>query len=117
MGAYMKQIEDVKKNEVKADAIFPVHLEVTREYIFRRNNPIIVGCKIKGGQLRVGTPLCVHEKNNLLIGRVASIEKDKKPVEIGNVGEMVCIRVEQKGIEAAIHLGRHFDAPCKLLSK
>jgi len=115
--AHMKQIEDAKKSEMKADAIFPVHLEVARDHVFHRNNPIVVGCKIVGGQLRTGTPLCVYEKNNLVIGRVSSIEKDKKPIEIGTVGEMVCVKVEQKGPEASIHVGRHFDAPCKLLSK
>lgn len=45
-----------------------------------------------GGQLRVGTPLCIPEKDNMVIGRVTGIEKDKKPVKMGKRGEQVRLR-------------------------
>merc|ERR1719221_1334473 len=74
---YMKKVQESKKQETKADAIFPVMMEVAKEHVFRKTNPIIVGVKVVGGQLREGTPICVPDAKNLEIGRVASMKRIK----------------------------------------
>ena len=40
-----------------------------------------MGVNVKAGVLKVGTPLCIPEKDNLRIGAVESIEKDKKSIQ------------------------------------
>ena len=49
--------------------------------IFNKSDPIIAGFNVKAGVLKVGTPLCVPDKENLKIGVVESIEKDRKPIQ------------------------------------
>jgi translation initiation factor 5B len=41
-----------------------------------------MGVTVKAGFLKIGTPLCVPEKENLKIGVVESIQKDKKDIKI-----------------------------------
>jgi len=114
---YMKKVQESKKQATKADAIFPVMMEVAKEHVFRKTNPIIVGVKVVGGQLREGTPICIPDAKNLEIGRVVSIEKDKKAVKIARRGEEVCIKIEQGNHQQNIAVGRQFEAPCKMFSK
>lgn len=111
---YIETYKESKKSETAP--VFPVVLEIDRRYIFNRNNPILIGCKVKGGQLRIGTPLCVPDKNNLVIGHVAGIQKDRKPVKISRTGEDVCVKIEQKSIHSHIAFGRHFDESSPLYS-
>jgi len=106
---YMEQINEKTKEKKAAEAIFPVILQMNKEHIFRQKDPILVGCTIMGGQLRVGTPLCIPEKDNMVIGRVTGIEKDKKPVKMGKRGEQVCVKIEQNTAQSHITYGRHFD--------
>lgn len=39
-----------------------------------------MGVNVTAGQLRIGTPLCLPEKDNLKIGVVENIEKNQKAV-------------------------------------
>lgn len=114
---YMKQIADAKKTDTRADAVFPVVLEIDPQYIIRKKDPLILGCKIVGGQLKIGTPICVPEKDFLEIGRVSSIEKDKKDVKIARRNDSVCVKIEQTTAQNHITYGRHFDHANKLYSK
>jgi translation initiation factor IF-2 len=41
--------------------------------MFNSKSPILIGVTVKAGILRVGTPLCVPDKENLKIGHVESI--------------------------------------------
>lgn len=68
-------------NQGSKDAIFPCALEVIPDFIFNRSDPIIIGVNVKDGRLKIGTPLCVPDKDNLKIGSVESIELNKKPVQ------------------------------------
>ena len=62
------------------DAIFPCVLEVMKEAIFNRKDPIIIGVNVLKGQLRIGTPICVPERDNLRIGVVEAIERNKNKI-------------------------------------
>ena len=52
-----------------------------KDACFRQKDPIIIGCEVKEGCLKVGTPLCIPDRENLKIGRVESMEINKKPVK------------------------------------
>lgn len=114
---HMEQHKETRQLARKADAVFPVLLEMDSKYIFRRNNPLILGCNIKEGQLRIGTPICIPERDFLVIGHVGSIEKDKKSVTKAKKGQQVCIKIEQATSQQHISYGRHFDHTNQLFSK
>jgi len=60
--AYVKECEDNRKNDGGTAAIFPCTVEIVKDAVFRRNAPIILGVIVTSGQLRIGTPLCVPDK-------------------------------------------------------
>lgn len=42
---------------------------------------MLIGCEVKAGVLKIGTPLCVPYKNKLKIGIVQGIQKEKKDIK------------------------------------
>eukprot|EP00928_Gymnodinium_smaydae_P098743 TRINITY_DN9247_c0_g1_i5.p1 TRINITY_DN9247_c0_g1~~TRINITY_DN9247_c0_g1_i5.p1 ORF type:complete len:1365 (+),score=495.31 TRINITY_DN9247_c0_g1_i5:118-4095(+) len=115
--AYMEKVQESKKTETRQEVVFPVVLQIDKNCVFRKKDPLIVGCDIIGGQLRVGTPLCVPEQKNLEIGRVAGIERDHKQVQIARRGDRVCVKIEQTTMQSHITIGRHFEISNQLFSK
>merc|ERR1712232_364056 len=81
--------------ETKADVVFPAILQIDKNLVFRKKDPMILGCDVIAGQLRIGTPICVPEAGNVEIGRVSGIEKDKKPYPKARRGDRVCVKIEQ----------------------
>ena len=59
---HVKKCQDARKNDGGTSAIFPCALEIVKDAIFNRSNPIILGVNVTAGRLRVGTPLCIPEK-------------------------------------------------------
>lgn len=43
--------------------------------------------------LQVGTPICIPQRDFIDIGRIASIENNKKPVDTAKKGNKVAIKV------------------------
>ena len=82
-----------------------------------KKNPIVMGVDVVEGILRVQTPLVVKLPTGawLDIGRVASIELAKKPVQTAKRGESVAIKVVCKN--ESLMFGRHFDGSQPLVSK
>ena len=78
---YVKQCQEDRVNTGGKDAVFPCALEIIPEAIFNRHDPIILGVNVKSGILKMGTPLCVPDKENLRIGNVESLEINKKSVQ------------------------------------
>lgn len=79
--AYVKECKEERMNKGNKDAVYPCVLEIMKEAIFNRKDPIIIGVNVLKGQLRVGTPLCVPERENLRIGVVEAIEKNKNKID------------------------------------
>lgn len=61
--AYVKKCRDDRKESGGSDAIFPCMLEIIKDAVFNRSDPIIMGVNVKAGFLKIGTPLCVPEKD------------------------------------------------------
>lgn len=108
---YVKQIRDEEKAaEGKGkDAIFPCVLKIVQ--IFRVKDPIIFGCDVLGGVLKVGTPLCVPEKGNLIIGKVQSIEFNKKTIQEARPSTgSVAVKIQGMSSEQqGYQVGKHFE--------
>lgn len=60
--AYFKACQDARKDSGGTAAIFPCVLEIVKDAVFNRGDPIIVGVNVKAGVLKIGTPLCIPEK-------------------------------------------------------
>ncbi|CAJ1348084.1 unnamed protein product [Effrenium voratum] len=113
---YMEKYRESQKTETRKVAVFPAILQIDKNHIFRKQDPIIVGCQVLAGQLRAGTPLCVPDKDNLIIGHVAGIEINKKAVPKARRGDTVCVKIEQTTAQNHIMYGRHFDHTSQLYS-
>jgi translation initiation factor 5B len=67
-----------RKQEDGVKAIFPCSLEMVPKACFNAKSPIVIGINVKSGILKVGTPLIIPDKDNLKIGKVESMEVNKK---------------------------------------
>lgn len=61
--AYVQKCKDDRKEQGGTDAIFPCILDIIKDACFNRSAPIIMGVTVKAGFLKIGTPLCVPEKD------------------------------------------------------
>ena len=68
-----------EKEVAALEAVFPCRLRIVPGCVFNAKDPIVLGCEVVDGQLRVGTPLTVPGKDCDL-GRVQGMEKDHKSV-------------------------------------
>ncbi|KAG5233823.1 eukaryotic translation initiation factor [Salix suchowensis] len=129
--AYIQNLKEEKKKEAADEAVFPCVLEIIPECIFNKKDPIIMGVDVLEGILKVGTPLCVPQKDYIDLGRIASIEFNKKAVDLQRKARRWPLREKAKeykqneyakvivGTNAEeqqkMH-GRHFDNDDQLVS-
>lgn len=116
--AYMEEVRKRRREEINDDVVFPSILEIIPTFVFNKKDPIVVGVDVKQGILRVGTPLVVKKSDGewLDIGRVTSIELNKKSVTLAHRSASVAIKIEGKKTENIMY-GRHFDNTDPLVSK
>merc|ERR1712150_342679 len=107
----MKALE--KQNAIEG-AVFPATLGIDKRCIFHNTSPIIFGCEILDGQLRIGTPICVPDKGFLEIGRVAGIRMNNISIGKATKGQKVSVELEQNTSQQHISYGKQFDYknPC-----
>ncbi|KAL3127565.1 Fun12p GTPase and translation initiation factor [Cryptosporidium hominis] len=114
---YYSDVQEEKKKEKSQKVVFPCILKIIPQYIFNARDPIICGVYVEEGILKPGTPLCIPEKDNLMIGRVTSVEFNKKPVSEGKKGQEVAVKIQPFASDTNITYGRHFDHNDKLVSR
>ncbi|KAE9550492.1 hypothetical protein FO519_006294 [Halicephalobus sp. NKZ332] len=114
---YREELRLARRMEHEHLAIFPCKLQIMPQNVFNARNPIICGVQIVAGQLKKGTPICVPSKENLLLGTVASIEKNHENVDLAKAGDEVCVRIENTTGEAPRLYGRHFTHQDMLVSR
>ncbi|KAJ5062904.1 eukaryotic translation initiation factor 5B [Bipolaris maydis] len=110
--AHMKQLEEQRKEESKMLAVFPCVLKPVA--VFNKTNPIIIGVDVVEGALRMTTPICAIKKNAatgikeiIQLGRVTSIERDHKPMQICKKGQpSVAVKIEASSQPM---YGRHLE--------
>ncbi|KAF8603525.1 P-loop containing nucleoside triphosphate hydrolase protein [Ceratobasidium sp. AG-I] len=114
--AYNAEIMEAKRRDAAPIAVWPCRLKTLA--CFAKRDPIILGCDILDGSLRVGTPLCVvktdasGKKETISLGKVTSLEINHKPFELvkkSQVGAGVAVKIEHAVYESAKMFGRHFD--------
>lgn len=122
--AYNAEIMENKKREAAPTAVWPCRLRTIAA--FAKRDPIILGCDIVDGSLRIGTPLCVvktdpatKKREVISIGRVTSLEINHKARDVvlkKDVGGGVAVRIEPGLNEAPKMFGRHFDEKDEIYS-
>ncbi|KAL5843768.1 hypothetical protein ACOSQ4_009726 [Xanthoceras sorbifolium] len=71
---YICNLKEEKKREAADEAVFPCVLKIVPEYVLRNKNPIVLGVDVLEGIAKVGTLICIPQRNFIDIGRIASSE-------------------------------------------
>ncbi|XP_059298600.1 eukaryotic translation initiation factor 5B-like [Lycium ferocissimum] len=116
--AYIDTIKEEQKKEVAEEAVFPCVLKIVPNCVFNKKDPIVLGVDVLEGIARIGTPICIPQKDFIDIGRLASIENNHKPVDSAKKGQRVAIKIVGSNSEEQQKMfGRHFEMEDELVSK
>ncbi|KAK4434141.1 Eukaryotic translation initiation factor 5B [Sesamum alatum] len=116
--AYIDNLKEEKKKEAADEAVFPCVLKIIPNCVFNKKDPIVLGVDILEGVARIGTPICVPQREFIEIGRIASIENNHKPVDYAKKGQKVAIKIIGSNPEEQQKMfGRHFEIEDELVSK
>ncbi|KAF2650416.1 hypothetical protein K491DRAFT_608806 [Lophiostoma macrostomum CBS 122681] len=117
--AHMKQLEEQRKEDSKMLAVFPCVLHPVA--VFNKKDPIVIGVDVVEGSLKMLTPVAAIKKNPvtgvkeiLQLGRVTSIERDHKQIQVCKKGQpSVAVKIE--GANQPLY-GRHLEEKDTLYS-
>ncbi|KAH0660589.1 hypothetical protein KY289_029337 [Solanum tuberosum] len=116
--AYIDNHKEEKKKEVAEEAVFPCSLKIVPSHVYNKKDPIVVGVDVLEGIARVGTPICIPQREFIDIGRIASIENNHRPVDSAKKGQRVSIKIVGSNSEEKQKMfGRHFEIEDELVSK
>lgn len=111
---YQAKIMEAKRKECALEAVFPCVLKTI--VVFNKKDPIILGVDVIEGVIRIGTPICAvkinpntQERIIIDLGRIVSIEKDHKVIDVvkkGQISNGVAIKIESV---SQILFGRQVD--------
>ena len=111
---YVAVCEVDRKKTLGEKAVFPAILEIVKDAVFRVSKPIVLGVTVTAGVIRIGTPLCVPDKENLKIGRITSIQVNNKDIQEARTKHgNVAIKIE--GYDN-IEVGKSFEPTSQLVS-
>jgi len=119
---YLQEIKERRRMENKEAAVFPVLLRIMPDHIIRKSSPLILGCEVMKGLLKLGTPIAWMRlgKGNipspLHVGIVDGIQDNGKEVEEAKVGDKVAVRIQVDG-PVNLMFGRQFDEKWPLISE
>jgi len=93
------------------------NLSIIEQFVFIKRNPIIMGVKVKNNPLQSGMLLETTslKGDKIILGKVVSIQKDKKELDEGEVGSEVCIKImPNSDNDKKYEYGKDFDASNEL---
>ncbi|KAK1391916.1 Eukaryotic translation initiation factor 5B [Heracleum sosnowskyi] len=115
--AYIGTLKEEKKKEAADEAVFPCVLKIMPNCVFNKKDPIILGVDVLEGIAKVGTPICIPQKEFIDIGQIASIENNHKPVNFAKKGSTVAIKIiGSNPDEQQKMFVRHFEIEDELVS-
>ena len=92
---YESYINNLKK-EIEVQQLFklvrPCRFFILKGYVFRQNNPAIVGVEIEAGRIRSGDPLINLAGKS--IGRVKSMKEGEDNVTLAQKGKQVAMAID-----------------------
>ncbi|KAL7262873.1 hypothetical protein ACSBR1_001103 [Camellia fascicularis] len=115
--AFIDNLKEEKKKEASEEAVFPCILKIMPNCVFNKKDPIVLGVDVLEGIAKVGTPICIPQKEFIDIGQIASIENNHKPVDYAKKGQKVAIKIVSSNPEEQQKMfGRHFEIEDELVS-
>ena len=100
-----KEWQDNKKREMQSNILGllnkPCKLEFLKGYIFRQNNPAVVGIEVLAGKLKSGMPLM--NKKGEIITEAKSIQLEKESVTEAEKGKQVAVSMPKVTVGRQIH--------------
>ncbi|KAL6546339.1 hypothetical protein OROMI_022060 [Orobanche minor] len=116
--AYIDDVKEEKKREAAEEAVFPCVLKIMKDGVINKKDPILLGVDVVEGIVKIGTPICIPSKEFVTIGRIASIENNRKPVDYAKKGQAVSIKIIGSNDEERQKMcGRHFMEGDDLVSQ
>ncbi|HLD02721.1 MAG TPA: translation initiation factor IF-2 [Candidatus Nanoarchaeia archaeon] len=89
-----KDAESKKLEAKELDKITkPAKLKILRGYVFRQNNPAVVGVAVLAGEVHVNSPLIKENGNKA--GYVKSIQEEKENLSVAGKGKEVAISIPE----------------------
>ncbi|WWC61356.1 translation initiation factor aIF-2 [Kwoniella dejecticola CBS 10117] len=121
---YMAEVQESRRKEAAPNAVWPVRMKILKAFAHR--DPIILGCDIIEGSMRVGTPVGVvkvdkasGKREIITLGKITSLEINHKPFTIvkkAQVGAGVAVKIERAPYQTARMFNRHFDEHDEVVS-
>ncbi|MBI2542554.1 translation initiation factor IF-2 [Candidatus Woesearchaeota archaeon] len=81
----------------------PCKLQIMKGYVFRQNNPAIVGIEVLAGALKAGMPLMKSDGNS--ITEAKSIQQEQENVESAEKGKQVAVSMPSVTVGRQVHEG------------
>lgn len=97
--------EETKKQQAKEldNLIAPCKFKIMEGYIFRQNNPAVVGVDVLAGKIKTGTP--IMNKDGKEITSVKSIQHEKDSVSMVEAGKQVAFSMDNVTVGRQINEG------------
>eukprot|EP00026_Physarum_polycephalum_P010762 Phypoly_transcript_10941.p1 GENE.Phypoly_transcript_10941~~Phypoly_transcript_10941.p1 ORF type:complete len:413 (+),score=71.43 Phypoly_transcript_10941:180-1241(+) len=115
--AYLTELKRKEREAAGDKAVWPCIVRVKPNCVFNKKAPLVLGMEVVAGTLRLGTILCVPNKNFVDIGIVTGIEKNHKQQQEAMKGEEVAVKIESPLEESAKEFGKHFGAEHDICSR
>jgi len=102
---------DALNNELKKEypnIIKSFQLKILPNYIFMRKNPLLFGIKVIKGCISIGNSIeATKGTDKLLLGKISSIQRNKKDINMANENDEVCLKIECD--DSRMEYGKQFD--------
>jgi len=97
--------EMIKSEETKeiGSLVKPAKVQIMKGYVFRQNNPAVVGVTVLDGEIRVGMPLMKADGKE--ITQIKSIQADQKSIEKAEKDKQVAISLPKVTVGRQISEG------------
>ncbi len=89
---WLKEYEERKKREILETVTRPAKIRILQGYVFRISKPAIVGVEVLEGTIRKNYKLF---KDGKIVGKILSIQYERKPLEEAKKGERVAIAIDE----------------------
>ena len=100
---YLQQLQqEIEKRELSL-LVRPCKILLLKGYIFRQNNPAIIGVEVEVGQIKVDDPLMNQQGKN--VTRVKSMQEGPDPISTANQGKQFALAMDGVTIGRQINEG------------
>ncbi len=99
------QVEEKRRLEAREleELVMPCKFQIMKGYVFRQNNPAVVGVDVLGGIMKVGIPLMKDDGKK--ITEVKSMQMEQENIEEAEKGKQVAVSMEGVTVGRQINEG------------